>query len=141
VRAVLIHAVGPELAEAFHIFAGDIVPRKKPAPDIYLLALHDMGLHAADVVVVEDSANGLRASHAAGLRTLVTVSSYTRDEDFSGASLVVSSLGEPDSAGGPAAEVISRAAGIAPLRSSFVDIPDLQGIIAAPLPAARNDSA
>lgn len=95
VRAVLEHAVGPDLAARFAVFAGDVVPRKKPAPDIYLLALREAGLDPREVVVVEDSANGLRAALAAGLTTVVTVSSYTRDEDFSGAALVVTSLGDP----------------------------------------------
>lgn len=140
VRAVLTHAVGAELAEAFHVFAGDVVPRKKPAPDIYLLALHDMGLHAADVIVVEDSANGLRASHAAGLRTIVTVSSYTAAEDFTGASLVVSSLGEPPQLGGPSAIVLAKASTTPALASTFVDVGDLLAIIAAPLPSGQIDS-
>ena len=97
VVAVLEHAVGTTLAERFEVFAGDVVPRKKPAPDIYLLALRELDADPRDVVVVEDSANGLRAALAAGLTTLVTVSSYTVDEDFAGAGLVVSSLGElPD---------------------------------------------
>ncbi|GEL98795.1 HAD-IA family hydrolase [Cellulomonas terrae] len=97
VRAVLEHAVGAELAAQFTVFAGDVVPAKKPAPDIYLLALQELGVGADEVVVVEDSANGLRAALGAGLRTVVTVSSYTADEDFTGASLVVSSLGDlPD---------------------------------------------
>jgi len=97
VRAVLEHAVGAEMAEHFAVFAGDVVPRKKPAPDIYLLALRELGADPADVVVVEDSGNGLAAARAAGLTTLVTVSSYTVDEDFTGAGLVVTSLGElPD---------------------------------------------
>lgn len=94
VRAVLEHAVGADLAARFAVFAGDVVPRKKPAPDIYLLALRETGLDPREVVVVEDSANGLRAALAAGLTTVVTVSSYTRDEDFTGAALVVSSLGD-----------------------------------------------
>lgn len=94
VRAVLEHAVGPELAAGFTVFAGDVVPRKKPAPDIYLLALEGMDLDPSDVIVVEDSANGLQAAVAAGLTTVVTVSTYTHDEDFTGAALVVSSLGD-----------------------------------------------
>jgi len=98
VRAVLEHAVGEDLAAQFAVFAGDVVPKKKPAPDIYLLALRELGVGPEQVVVVEDSANGLRAALGAGLRTVVTVSSYTADEDFTGASLVVSSLGDlPDS--------------------------------------------
>ena len=95
VRAVLLHAVGEQLASQFKVYAGDIVPAKKPAPDIYLYALEDMGVSESDAVVVEDSRNGLRAAHAAGMPTVVTVSSFTGDEDFSEASLVVSSLGEP----------------------------------------------
>lgn len=93
VRAVLEHAVGPDRAAEFAVFAGDAVARKKPAPDIYLLALRELGTDAADAIVVEDSSNGLRAALAAGLTTVVTVSSYTAAEDFTGAALVVSSLG------------------------------------------------
>ena len=93
VRAVLEHAVGPDRAADFAVFAGDAVDRKKQAPDIYLLALRELGTDAADAIVVEDSANGLRAALAAGLTTVVTVSSYTAEEDFTGAALVVSSLG------------------------------------------------
>lgn len=95
VQAVLQHAVGKELASRFSVFAGDVVPKKKPAPDIYLLAIDELGISADEAVVVEDSRNGLQAALAAGLRTIVTVSSFTADEDFSGASLVVSSLGDP----------------------------------------------
>ncbi|QHC65884.1 HAD-IA family hydrolase [Rathayibacter sp. VKM Ac-2759] len=97
VRAVLEHAVGTGTAERFAVFAGDVVPRKKPAPDIYELALASLGVESSDAVVVEDSANGLRAAVAAGLTTVVTVSSFTAREDFSGASLVVDSLGDPPS--------------------------------------------
>ena len=95
VRAVLNHAVGDDLASNFAVFAGDVVPKKKPAPDIYLLALKELGLSTNDAVVVEDSRNGMLAALAADLRTVVTVSSFTAEEDFSGTSLVVTSLGDP----------------------------------------------
>ena len=95
VRAVLEHAVGRERAADVEVFAGDVVAAKKPAPDIYLLALERMGLRPAESVVVEDSANGLAAALGAGLRTLVTVSAYTTDEDFTGADLIVTCLGDP----------------------------------------------
>jgi HAD superfamily hydrolase (TIGR01509 family) len=91
VRAVLEHAMGDELAAKFAVFAGDVVPRKKPAPDIYLLAIAELGVEPGRAVVVEDSANGLRAALAAGLACVVTTSSYTVDEDFTGAALVVAS--------------------------------------------------
>jgi beta-phosphoglucomutase-like phosphatase (HAD superfamily) len=46
--------------------------------------------------VVEDSSNGLLSAQAAGIRCVVTLSSYTWDEDMTEALLVVSDLGEPD---------------------------------------------
>jgi len=110
VRAVLEHAVGEALAKRFSVFAGDIVERKKPAPDIYLLALDELGAGPDEAVVIEDSGNGVQAAVAAGLRTLVTVSSYTADEDFTGASLVVSSLGDP----GEPARVVADPLGVSP---------------------------
>jgi HAD superfamily hydrolase (TIGR01509 family) len=132
VRAVLEHAVGAELAERFRVFAGDIVPAKKPAPDIYLHALRELGVTPAETMVIEDSANGLQAALAAGLVTVVTVSSYTTEEDFTGAALVVSSLGDP---GGPAAEVLSAPAGIRP--QQYVRLSDLEAILrAAPATSA-----
>ncbi|TFC00615.1 MULTISPECIES: HAD-IA family hydrolase [unclassified Cryobacterium] len=129
VRAVLTEAVGPDLAAHFRVFAGDIVAAKKPAPDIYLLALRELGVPAAEALVIEDSANGLQAALAAGLRTLITVSGYTAAEDFTGASLVVTSLGDP---GGPTAITLKD-----PLRLDVgrtVELTDLTAILAAPGP-------
>ena len=107
VRAVLEHVVGTDTAEHFAVFAGDIVPAKKPDPAIYLLALDELGLDRADAIVVEDSRNGLLAAVGAGLRCVVTLSSYTHDEDMSEAALVVTSLGDP---GAPARVVANRSA-------------------------------
>lgn len=129
VRCVLDRAVGLELAREFAVFAGDLVAAKKPAPDIYLRAVASLGVEPAEVVAVEDSRNGLRAALAAGLRCLVTVSAYTADEDFTGAALVVSSLGDPS---GPAAEgvemtVLADPFRVAPLR--FVRLRDLATVL------------
>jgi dihydroxyacetone kinase phosphoprotein-dependent L subunit len=109
VVATLERAVGAEQARAVKVFAGDIVPRKKPAPDIYLLALNWLDLPADRVVVIEDSRNGLLAASGAGVTCVITVNDFTRDEDFSEAALVVSALGDP---GGERAVVISNRAGI-----------------------------
>jgi HAD superfamily hydrolase (TIGR01509 family) len=95
VRAVLEHVVGAERARDFMVLAGDVVPRKKPAPDIYRLTLERLGIAPSDAVVIEDSRNGLQAADAAGLVCIVTVNGYTADEDFTEAALVVSSLGDP----------------------------------------------
>jgi len=96
VRAVLEHAVGAEKAARFAVFAGDVVPAKKPDPAIYALALRELGAAPDEAIVVEDSRNGLLAAVGAGLRCVVTVNGYTEHEDLGEAVLVVSSLGDPD---------------------------------------------
>jgi beta-phosphoglucomutase-like phosphatase (HAD superfamily) len=78
------------------IAAGDIVPKKKPGPDIYLYAMEQMGVQPEECLAFEDSDNGIRSSTGAGLRTVVTVNDYTRDHDFSRAVLVLDQFGEPD---------------------------------------------
>jgi len=83
---------GPALFDA--IAAGDAVPRKKPAPDVFLSALAALDLTAEDCVAIEDSENGLRSARAAGLETIVTPSRYTDGEDFAGALCVVETLDE-----------------------------------------------
>ncbi|MGB5451249.1 MAG: HAD-IA family hydrolase, partial [Sedimenticolaceae bacterium] len=87
--------------------AGDIVPHKKPAADIYIWVLEKMGLQASQVIVFEDSAHGLTAARGAGIeRVVVTVNDYTRAQDFSGARVVLENLGEP---GMPAGSLFGRA--------------------------------
>jgi HAD superfamily hydrolase (TIGR01509 family) len=75
--------------------AGDTAAKKKPAPDIYLWVLARLGLPPTACLAIEDSANGLAASLAAGLPTLITTNETTRDHDFAGAVAVLSDLGEP----------------------------------------------
>ncbi|WP_327233121.1 HAD-IA family hydrolase [Streptomyces sp. NBC_01317] len=133
VRGVLNLAVGPELATRFSVFAGDIVPRKKPAPDIYDLTVARLGLDTTRALVIEDSANGLRAARDAGLGCAVTTSAYTAEEDFTGALLVVSSLGDPAGQGpdpaGTASEVLSDPFGAGP--APYVRLAALEFLLAA----------
>ena len=134
VRAVLEHAVGDELAGGFAVFAGDVVPAKKPDPAIYELALRELGREPGDAIVVEDSENGVRASVAAGIRTVVTVSGTSEDDDFDGATVVVSSLGE---SGGETTQVLEDPHGVdpAPAPAGVVDLAALERILAdAPTP-------
>jgi beta-phosphoglucomutase-like phosphatase (HAD superfamily) len=96
VDALLQATLGGRGLEMFSVIAcGDQVPAKKPAPDIYLLALRHLGLHADQAVAFEDSFNGLRAATAAGLWTVVTPTFWTEGSDFGAASLVLPSLGDP----------------------------------------------
>jgi HAD superfamily hydrolase (TIGR01509 family) len=86
--------LGAEVAAEMRVFAGDVVARKKPAPDIYLLAARELGVDPARCVVVEDSRIGVAAGAAAGMRVVVTESYYTRGEDFAAADAVFDCIGE-----------------------------------------------
>lgn len=90
-------------------------------------------------IVVEDSANGLRAAVGAGLRTVVTVSGFTREEDFTGAALVVTSLGDPEGVpNGQQAEVLADPYGADP--SGVVDLATLQTLLAHPAPTPETET-
>ena len=77
------------------ICAGDSVPEKKPAPDIYLDALQQLNLAADTCLAIEDSRNGLLSAVRAGIPTIVTPGIYTDDQDFGEADLVVADLTSP----------------------------------------------
>jgi len=127
VRAILDVAAGPERAARFDlVLAGDVVAHKKPAPDIYLLAVERLAVAPREVLVIEDSRNGLLAAVAAGLRCLVTVSDYTADEAFDEAVLVVSSLGDP---GGEPSRVLANPASLRP--GAWLTLGDLQACLDA----------
>ncbi|MCC0028961.1 MAG: HAD-IA family hydrolase [Brucellaceae bacterium] len=90
VDALIRAACGCAADEMFEVIAaGDEVAAKKPAPDVYELALRRLGLPASHCVAFEDSANGLRSALGAGLQTVVSPSQYTSGEDFTGALMVV----------------------------------------------------
>jgi len=88
--------LGPERKAKFDsILAGDVVPKKKPDPEIYNLVLEKLNLEADECVVIEDSRNGLLAAKAAGIYCVITTNGYTENEDFVEADLVVCELGDP----------------------------------------------
>lgn len=96
VEALLVKTLGADSMDWFEVIgAGDVVPAKKPAADIYHYVLQQLGLTAAACIAVEDSRNGLLSAKGAGLKTLITVDDYTRGQDFTGAALVLDQLGEP----------------------------------------------
>ncbi|KAE9453690.1 hypothetical protein C3L33_14403, partial [Rhododendron williamsianum] len=124
VSAIVSCLLGPDRAEKIKIFAGDVVPRKKPDPvtssptlvllslsdiafctfkgklsitvlAIYVLAATTLGVEPSSCVVVEDSAIGLAAAKAAGMKCIVTKSGYTAEEDFVNADAVFDCIGDP----------------------------------------------
>lgn len=66
--------------------------RGKPAPDVYLRALADLGVDGARSIALEDSAHGATAAKAAGMAVVAVPSSITVHNDFSHVDLVVPSL-------------------------------------------------
>jgi len=94
VRAIAHHVFPPALAEVVRVFAGDVVPAKKPAPDIYTHALAELGHSPARACIIEDSRQGLRAAHAARGAVIVTPSEFNLGDDFPEAALVVDCLGD-----------------------------------------------
>jgi len=99
VTYLLSATLGKESIDWFEVIAaGDIVPAKKPAPDIYTWAMEQMDIQPDACLAFEDSLNGIKSSLGANLKTLITVNGYTKDDDFSGAVLVLDQYGEPESA-------------------------------------------
>ncbi|ODN69928.1 HAD-IA family hydrolase [Methylobrevis pamukkalensis] len=96
VEGLLMAGLDFDGMEAFDVIvAGDMVARKKPAPDVYLEVLRQLGLPARHCLAIEDGRAGLEAASAAGIRTLVTPSFYTKGDEFPGAFAVLSDLGDP----------------------------------------------
>ena len=120
VTALLEHSLADDAAGWFAVIAaGDIVPAKKPAPDIYLWAMQQLGVSPEECMAFEDSEHGLCAARAAGLKTVVTVNDYTRGHDFTGALAVLSDLGEPDA---PYTRLDAAGGG----ETAWVDLPRLR---------------
>ena len=118
IEALLRVTLGPDWTHWFElILAGDSVPAKKPASDIYLLALERLGLRGVQCVAFEDTKNGLVSARNAGIPTVVTVSAFGGLGPFPGALAVVDQLGEPG--------VPCRVLAGPPTEKGFVDLTTL----------------
>jgi HAD superfamily hydrolase (TIGR01509 family) len=96
VLRLLETTLGRGAAAWFEIIgAGDVVPCKKPAPDIYHWVLERLGLVGGQCLAIEDSAAGVAAARGAGVPVLLTRSHYTRSERIEGALADLDGLGEP----------------------------------------------
>lgn len=90
VMAILAHH---GLADTFEIVVGgDMVARKKPDPEIYLLAASRLGLLPSECVAFEDSQSGIAAAVSAGLAAVAVPHAMSIDHDFSRADAVLTSL-------------------------------------------------
>ena len=97
VTVLLESTLGVEAPSWFEVIgAGDVVPSKKPAPDIYSWVLERLQLPPQACMALEDSDNGVASARQAGLSDiLVTFNDYTVDQGFDEAPYVISDLGEP----------------------------------------------
>lgn len=84
---------GKPAGDIFEIIAaGDQVANKKPAPDVFLLALRKLGITPDRALAFEDSRNGLLSARAAGLKSILTPSKYTSSDDFTDADWLIPDL-------------------------------------------------
>jgi beta-phosphoglucomutase-like phosphatase (HAD superfamily) len=67
------------------VICAEHVTRKKPDPEVFLLALRRLGVDPADAVAIEDSPAGVDAAQAAGVQVVVTRSAYFSDAPIAGA--------------------------------------------------------
>lgn len=97
VECLVQSQLGNDALEWFSVIAaGDMVANKKPAPDVFLLAMKELNLGTDECIAFEDSYNGLLSATAAGLKSIVTVNDYTKEDDLSSAALLIDGLGEPN---------------------------------------------
>ncbi len=97
VETLLQNNLGKDaLAQFDAVVTSDIVKDKKPSPAVYQFAIAELGLTPETCIAIEDTTNGNKAARAAGLKTVITTHAFTIDNDFTGASLVINQLGEPD---------------------------------------------
>jgi len=95
IDALLAPVLGGDWERSFAaVVAADDVPRKKPAPDVYLEVLSQLDRPGASCLAIEDSGNGLVAATRAGVPALITRSLYFHDDNFDGALAVVDDLSE-----------------------------------------------
>lgn len=113
VAALISATLGLEALDWFSVIgAGDVVPHKKPASDIYRYVLGALSVSAAQCVAFEDSELGVRSAKAAGIFTVAIPSPWTLAERFGAADIVLRSLTDlawlPDREGKPELERIAR---------------------------------
>jgi HAD superfamily hydrolase (TIGR01509 family) len=76
------------------VLTGDDVTNGKPSPEMYLRAAEQFDVHPSTMLVLEDSGNGCAAGVAAGAMVVAIPNEHTREQDFTGATLVADSLSD-----------------------------------------------
>jgi HAD superfamily hydrolase (TIGR01509 family) len=76
------------------VVTGDEVAHRKPAPDVYLEAARRLGVDPSRSIAIEDSAPGIAAARAAGMKTIAIPHWLTERHDLGAAHLTVAHAGE-----------------------------------------------
>lgn len=68
---------------------GDMVEHSKPQPDIYLMACESLGVRPEEAIAIEDSPNGIRAAHSAGMIPVMVPDLIAPDQEMRDKSAVI----------------------------------------------------
>lgn len=89
-EAVLHHLEQAGIREYFSVIvAGDMVEHSKPRPDIYLLACEKLGVKPEEAYAIEDSPNGIRSAHSAGMKPIMVPDMIAPDEEMKKLSFLI----------------------------------------------------
>ena len=89
-ESVLSHLKQAEMEDYFSVVVtGDMIEHSKPRPDIYLLACSRLGVEPEQAYAIEDSPNGVRSAHAAGMWTIMVPDMIAPDEEMRRLSRVI----------------------------------------------------
>jgi HAD superfamily hydrolase (TIGR01509 family) len=78
------------------VVGGDMVKKKKPDPEIYLMVQSMLHVSPEECIAFEDSASGLNAAKNAGMYGVAIPNEFTGNHDFTRADLILNSLAEVD---------------------------------------------
>lgn len=82
-ETVINHLTSTGIRDYFSVIVtGDMVEHSKPKPDIYLLACEEMNVNPREAYAIEDSPNGIRAAHAAGMKPIMVPDLIGPDEEM-----------------------------------------------------------
>ena len=82
-QSVIGHLERAGLIDYFSVIVGgDMVEHSKPQPDIYLMACEKLGVPPAQCYAIEDSPNGIRAAHRAGMKPIMVPDLLPPDEEM-----------------------------------------------------------
>ena len=89
-ESVINHLKRAEIIDYFSVIVtGDMIEHSKPKPDIYLLACRKLGVELGEAYAVEDSPNGIRSAHAAGMKPIMVPDMVQPDAEMERLSFLI----------------------------------------------------